>query len=577
MLFRLVWRYLRKHIPSVLAIFILQIIAVVAALFLPDLNARIINEGVVVGDTAVIWRLGAVMVGFSLVQALTAGAAIIIAAVTSMGLGRWLRREQFDHAQRFSTAQLSRIGPPSLITRNTNDVQQIQMVTMMTFTIVVTAPLMGVGAVFMALRQSVQMSTLLLIVVPLIALIVAIIMVRMHPLFRTQQTRIDRMNTTLREQLSGVRVIRAFVRQDTERQKYQNANADLRDVALKIGHLFAFMFPATQFIIWMAQVAVIWFGGHLVQQGSMGVGSLIAFINYLMQIFMSVMMAGFIFVMVPRGSVSAKRIMEVLNTKSDLEVTDNPLEVSGPAEFALQDVTVAYPGAREPVLENLSISFQRGTVTGVVGPTASGKSTLVNILPRLFDVSEGEVALNGHSIKDYTLDDVRSRISLVPQQAYLFSGTIASTVAGHFKDAEVDRDRVVWALKGAQAWEFVSRLEDGIDSEVEAGGQNFSGGQKQRLAIARTLYREADLYIFDDSLSALDAQTEQRLRDGLIDYVGSAAVIIVSQKTSSIVQADQILVLGDGGMQGLGTHEELLDSCQLYREIVESQSGEVLQ
>jgi ATP-binding cassette subfamily B multidrug efflux pump len=280
---------------------------------------------------------------------------------------------------------------------------------------------------------------------------------------------------------------------------------------------------------------------------------------------------------VPRGEVSAKRIVEVLNTKSDLVVTDNPRELSGPAEYGLQNVSVAYPGAREPVLQDLSISFPRGTITGVVGPTASGKSTLVNILPRLFDVSEGDVVLNGHSIKDYTLEDVRSRISLVPQQAYLFSGTIASTVAGHFRDSKVDRDRVVWALKGAQAWEFVSKLEEGIDSEVEAGGQNFSGGQKQRLAIARALYREADLYIFDDSLSALDAQTEQRLRDGLIDYVGSAAVIIVSQKTSSIIDADQILVLGDGGMQGLGTHKELLDSCQLYREIVESQSGEVLQ
>ncbi|MDO5049239.1 MAG: ABC transporter ATP-binding protein [Actinomycetaceae bacterium] len=577
MLFRLVWRYLRHHIPAVVAIILLQLIAVAASLFLPDLNARIINEGVVVGDTNVIWRLGVIMLGFSAVQAVTAGAGVLISAVTSMGMGRWLRREQFKHAQSFSTAQLSHIGPPSLITRNTNDVQQIQMVTMMTFTIMVMAPLMGVGAVIMALRQSVQMSGLLLVAVPLVALVIGVIMARMHPLFKTQQERIDRMNTTLREQLSGVRVIRAFVRQDTERKKYQDANADLRDVAIAIGKLFAVMFPAAQFIIWMTQVAVIWYGGHLIEQGSAEVGSLIAFINYLMQIFMSVMMAGFMFVMVPRGSVSAERVLEVLETESDLEPAAQHREITGPVEFSLNDVTVSYPGAREPVLQNLSVKFPRGTITGVVGPTASGKSTLVNILPRLFDVSEGEVRVDGHPIKDFEIDEVRRRISLVPQKAYLFSGTIASTVAGHFAQADVDRERVEWALKGAQAWEFVSKLDDGIDSEVEAGGQNFSGGQKQRLAIARALYRDADLYIFDDSLSALDAQTEQRLRDGLSNYVGDAAVIVVSQKTSSIVDADQILVLGEGDVQGLGTHEELMQNCWLYREIAESQSGEVRQ
>lgn len=574
MLFRLVWRHLRHHIPAVVAIVVLQFAATIASLFLPELNARIINEGVVVGNTGIIWRLGGIMLAFSAVQAVTTGAAIILAAKTAMSLGRWLRREQFAHAQRFSTAQLSQIGPPSLITRNTNDVQQVQMVTMMTFTIMVTAPLMGVGGVVMAIRQDVQLSRLLLVAVPIVALIVGIIMSRMHPLFKTQQKRIDRMNTTLREQLSGVRVIRAFVRQDTERQKYEEANADLRDVALAIGRLFALMFPLTQLVIWLTQVAVIWFGGHLIEQGTMEVGSLIAFINYLMQIFMSVMMAGFIFVMVPRGAVSAERILEVLNTKSDLAIAEDPLALEGAASFALENVSVCYPGAKEPVLKDLSIAFPRGTVTGVVGPTASGKSTLVNILPRLFDVSDGEVVVNGSSIKEYPLEDVRRRISLVPQKAYLFSGTIATTVAGHFKEADVDRERVVWALKGAQAWEFVSQLEEGIDSPVEAGGQNYSGGQRQRLAIARALYRDADLYVFDDSLSALDAATEKKLRDGLIDYVGDAAVIVVSQKTSSIKGADQILVLGDRGAS-IGTHEELMHKSALYREIVESQSGEV--
>lgn len=574
MLFKLAWKYLRQHKATVIAIILLLVASTIAALYLPDLNARIINEGVVIGDTATIWRLGGVMIGFTLIQILTMTAAIILSAVVSMRLGRWLRRAQFERAQTFSTDQLTRFGPPSLITRTTNDVQQVQMVTFMTLTTAVMAPLMGVGAIIMALRQSLQVSQMLLIVVPLIAGIIALVMWRMLPLFKTQQKRIDRMNTVLREQLAGMRVIRAFVRQDTERQKYEDVNGALREVALKIGALFAFMFPAAEIIIFGTQVLVIWFGGHLIQNGDMEVGALIAFINYLMQIFMSVMMAGFIFVMVPRGSVSAERINEVLETESSLTVPQNPREVSGPVQFALKDATICYPGAEEPVLKNLNVTFARGTTTGVIGPTASGKSSLVNILPRLFDVAGGEVTMNGSDIKECTLSDVRSHISLVPQKAYLFSGTIASTVSGTTNEELQDRERIEWALRGAQAYDFVSALDDGIDSEVETGGMNFSGGQRQRLAIARALYRKADLYIFDDSLSALDAVTEQRLRDGLPEYVGDAAVIVVSQKTSSIVDADQILVLGEGELRGVGTHQELLNSCDLYQEIALSQAGE---
>ncbi|MDK8351115.1 ABC transporter ATP-binding protein, partial [Gleimia europaea] len=388
------------------------------------------------------------------------------------------------------------------------------------------------------------------------------------------QKRIDRMNTVLREQLSGMRVIRAFVRQETERAKYEQVNTELRGVAMKIGALFAFMFPATQLVIWTAQVLVIWFGGHLIAAGNMEVGSLIAFINYLMQIFMAVMMAGFIFVMVPRGSVSAERINEVLVTESNLHVPSHPKALACPAEFSLSDVTISYPGAEAPVLKNLSVNFPRGSVTGVIGPTASGKSSLVKVIPRLFDVVGGEVQMNGEDVRDYRLSEVRRRISLVPQKAYLFSGTIASTVSGSSDEKLIDRDRVEWALKGAQAYDFVCALDEGIDSEVDTGGQNFSGGQRQRLAIARALYRDADLYIFDDSLSALDAATEKRLRDGLPEYVGEAAVVIVSQKTSSIADADQILVLGEGQAQGLGTHSQLLRDCPLYSEIANSQVGE---
>ncbi|MDO5034441.1 MAG: ABC transporter ATP-binding protein [Actinomycetaceae bacterium] len=574
MLFKLTWKFLRHHIPVLLLIFVLQVGSTGASLFLPDLNARIINEGVVVGNTGQIWRLGGVMLGFMLVQVLFSTAALVLSAVVSMRLGRWLRRKQFAHAQTFSTDQLTHFGPPSLITRTTNDVQQIQMVTFMSLTIAVMAPLMGVGAIVMALRQSLQVSQMLLVVVPLIAGVVGFVMWRNMPLFKTQQERIDRMNTVLREQLAGTRVIRAFVQQDTERERYENVNKELRSVALMIGGTFAFLFPTTQLIIWTTQVLVIWFGGHLIQAGNMEIGALVAFLNYLMQIFMSVMMAGFIFVMIPRGSVSAERISEVLSTPSKLVVPDSPRTLEGEAEFALRDVTISYPGADEPVLKNLTVKFPRGTVTGVIGPTASGKSSLVNVLPRLFDVEDGSVEVNGADVREYRLGEVRSRISLVPQKAYLFSGTIASTVSGHTDEKQVDRDRVIWALKGAQALDFVEELEDGIDSKVDTGGQNFSGGQRQRLAIARALYRDADLYIFDDSLSALDAATEKHLRDGLPDYVGDAAVIVVSQKTSSIVDADQILVLGDGRMHGVGTHQELLASCSLYEEIARSQSGE---
>ena len=574
MLFKLAWKFLHRRIPTLLGIFLLQIGATVAALFLPDLNARIINEGVAVGDTATIWRLGGLMIAFTVVQIVCSTLAIILSAVVSMRLGRWLRRKQFVNAQTFSTDQLTHFGPPSLITRTTNDVQQVQMVTFMTLTMAVMAPLMGVGAIVMALRQSVQVSQMLLVVVPLIAAVIGLVMWKMVPLFKTQQKRIDRMNTVLREQLSGMRVIRAFVRQETERAKYEQVNTELRGVAMKIGALFAFMFPATQLVIWTAQVLVIWFGGHLIAAGSMEVGSLIAFINYLMQIFMSVMMAGFIFVMVPRGSVSAERINEVLVTESNLHVPSHPKALAGPAEFSLNDVTISYPGAEAPVLKNLSVNFPRGSVTGVIGPTASGKSSLVNVIPRLFDVVGGEVQMNGEDVRDYRLSEVRRRISLVPQKAYLFSGTIASTVSGSSDEKLIDRDRVEWALKGAQAYDFVSVLDEGIDSEVDTGGQNFSGGQRQRLAIARALYRDADLYIFDDSLSALDAATEKRLRDGLPEYAGEAAVIVVSQKTSSIVDADQILVLGEGQAQGLGTHSQLLRDCPLYGEIASSQVGE---
>lgn len=574
MLFRLTGPLLKAKWAIMLAIIGFQLAATSASLYLPELNARIIDEGVVVGDTSAIWHLGSIMLAFALVQAVSSGCAIVLAARLAMGIGQALRRRQFAHAQTLSSAQLSIFGPPSLITRNTNDVQQVQMIVMMTMTIMVTAPIMGVGGIVMALRQDIALSQLLLVVVPLFAIAIAFFMSRLHPQFRIQQKRIDRVNTLVREQLSGVRVIRAFVRQPTEAQKFTTANDNLRSVALRIGLWFSLMFPTFQAIIWVSQIAVLWFGGHRIESGAMPVGALIAFINYLMLIFMAVGMAAMVLGMLPRGQVSAERIHELLSTPSELTVPDQPRPLHVPGRFGAHNVTVRYEDAEVPVLNRVSLDFSPGTITGIVGPTGAGKTTLINLLPRLFDSTDGHITVNDHPISEYSLQQLRSRVALVPQRAYLFSGTIASTVAGHFRAADVDRDRVRWALEGAQAWEFVSQLDELIDAPVEAGGQNFSGGQRQRLAIARALYREADLYIFDDSFSALDAHTEAQLRADLPRYTNGAAVVIVSQKVSTVIGADQVLVLDRGRVAGLGTHDTLIKECELYREIVESQTDE---
>ncbi len=573
MLFRLCWQYLRRHLGVVTIILICQLLSVIAGLFLPDVNARIIDDGVIQGRISLIWSLGGIMLAFAVFQAITMVVAIVLAARLSMGIGRWLRKEQFLNASNFSATQLSSFGPSSLITRNSNDVQQIQQVVLVAFAMLLAAPIMGIGAVVMALRQNRHLSLLLLVMVPLLGAFVGWLMHRLHPLFQAQQTRIDRINTLFREQLAGVRVIRAFVRQRDHQTKFADANAQLRSVALAVGRSFALLFAGVQSIVWVSQVAVIWFGGHLIADHSMQVGALIAFNNYLMQIFMSVMMATRIFVMIPRASVSAKRIHDVITTSPELHEPAEPLPVPDRVEFELEQVTVQLDEAERPILNGINLVLGRGTTTGIIGPTGSGKSVLVNLLPRLFDVTSGTVLVNGADIRNYAIDDIRSRIALVPQTAYLFSGTIASTVSGHYRPDAIDRDRVWRAIEGAQAAEFVEKLDGGIDSEVEAGGRNLSGGQRQRLAIARALYRSADLYIFDDSLSALDATTEQKLRAALPEYTLDAAVVIVSQKLSSIINCDQIMVLDAGEVAGLGTHEELMATCALYREIVEPQMG----
>ncbi len=575
MLFTLTWEYLRTRLWEVVSVIVLQTVAAIAALNLPSLNARIIDEGVAAGDTAQIWHLGAIMLAATLVQTIATGIAVFLGSRMAMGLGAWLRHRIFTHTQEFSAQDVQEFGAPSLVTRSTNDVQQVQMVTLMTFLIMIQAPIMGVGGVVMALRQDAHLSLLLVVVVPVLAVVVGLIMARLSPLFQVQQTRIDTMNTVIREELSGIRVIRAFVRQPLIRQRYRDANDQLRQIALRIGTMFALMFPAVMVIISISNVGVLWFGGHSIENGESQIGALFAFINYLGQIFGAVMMAAMMFIMVPRANVSARRIHEVLAHDPSVRPAEHPTgSPQGRWTFAFRDVALRYPGAADPVLADISLELPPGTVTGVIGSTGSGKTTLTNLLPRLMDPTSGAITANGIPTTQLDLAELRARIAVVPQRAYLFSGTIASTVAGVPEPDDEQRERVRRALEGAQAMEFVSDSALGIDAPVEPGGANFSGGQRQRLTIARALYRHADLYVFDDSFSALDYATDARLRLALPGYIQGAAALIIAQRVATIRNADCIVVLDDGRIVGRGTHAQLMKDCPTYREIVASQMSE---
>lgn len=572
MLWTVTWPYLRSHSKRVAGAIFLQVIATVAALFLPDLNAAIIDEGVVAGDVSRVWTLGLIMLGVSAIQGISSGYAVYISARLAMGLGAWLRARVFESVQGFSSREVHDIGAPSLITRSTNDIQQIQMVVLMIFNLMIAAPIMAVGGIVMTMNMNVKLSALLVIVVPVIGVVVGIAFSILRPLFASQQSRIDNMNTVLREELSGIRVIRAFVRQDEFGRRYTDANDSLKNVALKIGAVFAAIFPLLQLVFSLGTVAVVWFGGRLVDSGSMEVGALLAFISYFAMIFGATMTASMLFFMLPRAAVTSKRVNEVLKTKPTVKSPADPLPIPGEdLIFKLRDVAVRYPGAEEPVLHDINASLEPGTVTALIGSTGSGKSTFANLLPRLMDPSGGMVTVNGINLREVDPVKLRQRIGFVPQTAYLFSGTIASTVSGVDDPSPEVRERVRTALEGSQALEFVAKLQDGMDTPVEAGGRNFSGGQRQRLAMARALYREADLYVFDDSFSALDYETDAKIRNSLRKYVGSAAVLIVAQRIATIRHAHQILVLDKGAIVGCGTHDELLESCETYREIVESQ------
>ena len=572
MLIRLLREHLRPYRGPLLVVVVLQLVQAVANLYLPSVNADIIDDGVALGDTGVILRLGGLMLGVTVVQVACAIGAVYIGARVAMALGRDVRSAVFDHVQTFSAREVGRFGAPSLITRTTNDVQQVQMVVLLSLTIMIAAPVMVVGGVFMALREDVQLSALLLVVVPLLAGVLAVAVSRMRPLFRSMQVRIDAINRIMREQITGIRVIRAFVRDDHERQRFAGANDDVMQVAVGVGRLMALMFPTVMLIMNVSSVALLWFGAQRIADGSMQVGSLVAFLSYIMQILMAVMMAVMMFMLVPRAEVSAERIHEVLDTESTVVPAAAPVTTTGlSGHLELRDVEFRYPGAADPVLRGVSFTAAPGETTAVIGSTGSGKTTLLEMVPRLSDVTDGAVLVDGVDVRDLSLDTLWSGIGLVPQKPYLFSGTVGSNLRYGKEDAT---EAELWhALEVAQAADFVRGM-GGLDAPVSQGGTNVSGGQRQRLAIARAVVRRPAIYLFDDSFSALDFATDAALRTALVPETRDATVVVVAQRVSSIRHADRIVVLDDGAVVGIGTHSELMASNETYREIVLSQITE---
>lgn len=570
MLWKLLVRAVRPHASLLLGVILFQLAQSLANLSLPAINADIIDRGVAVGDTAHIWRMGGVMLGLSAFQIAAAIVAVYYGATLAMRVGRDLRAQIFERVGTFSETEVQRFGAPSLITRTTNDVQQVQMLVLMSCTLLVSAPFMSIGGVVMALQQDVGLSWIMAVAVPVLLTAMSLIIVRMVPHFRRMQRRIDTVNRVLREQLTGIRVIRAFVRERVERDRFTAANADVTDSALRAGRLLAALFPTVLLVLNVSSVAVVWFGADRIAGGEMEVGALIAFLTYLVQILMAVMMATFLFVLIPRAAVSADRIAAVLAMDTTVVPPATPVRARpAPGTVELRDVTFAYPGAEQPVLAGVSFTARPGTTTAIIGSTGAGKTTLINLIPRLYDATGGEVLVDGVNVRDLELDALWRRVGLVPQRPYLFSGTVATNL--RYGDPDAPDDALWDALRVAQARDFVEEMPERLDAPVAQGGTNVSGGQRQRLAIARALVRAPAIFIFDDSFSALDTATDARLRRALAESVAGATVIIVAQRVSSIVDADQILVLEDGAVVASGTHEALLESSPTYQEIVQSQ------
>jgi ATP-binding cassette subfamily B multidrug efflux pump len=556
-LIQLLRGHLRPYKGAIVLVVLFQFLQTLATLYLPTLNADIIDNGVIKGDTDYVMRVGAGMLGITVLQIAAQIVAVYFGARTAMAVGRDVRNSIFSRVQDFSAREVGQFGAPSLITRTTNDVQQVQMLVLLTFTLMVSAPIMCVGGVVLALRQDVPLSSMLLVIVPILILTVGVIITFMRPLFRKMQVRIDRVNQVMREQITGIRVIRAFVRDDREKARFTTANDDLTDVSLRAGKLMALMFPTVMLIVNLSSVAVLWFGGHRIDSNHMQVGALTAFLSYLMQILMSIMMATFMFVMIPRAEVCAERIEEVLTTESSVEPPLAPVTTLSRHGFLeMRGVGFRYPGADAPVVCDIDLTARPREVTAIIGSTGSGKTTLLNLVPRLFDATEGQVLVDGVDVRELDEKLLSRTVGLVPQKPYLFTGTVASN------------------LEIAQAREFVERMEGGLDAKIAQGGTNVSGGQRQRLAIARLLVARPEIYLFDDSFSALDYATDAALRAALTAHVADATVVVVAQRVSTIRDADRIVVLDEGRVVGVGTHSELMDTNTTYREIVLSQLTE---
>ena len=570
MLWRLIRTRLVRYWPFLLAVLALQFVGTVAALFLPSLNAAIIDRGVVTGDTGFIVRHGAIMLGVSLVQAVCTVAAVWFSARTAMSFGRDVRAEIFHRVGGFSAREVNQFGAPSLITRETNDVQQVQMLVLMGGTLAVAAPMMMVGAILMAIREDAGLSWLIVAVVPVLALSIGFIVTRMVPSFRVMQEKIDEVNRLLREQITGVRVVRAFVRERHETARFEAANDDLTRVSIRAGRWLAAMFPTVMLVANVGTVGVLWFGGHRVESGAMEVGALTAYISYLMQIVMSVMMATFLMMLIPRAAVCADRIVEVLDTESSVLPPADPIaDQPEPGVVRLDDVEFTYPGADVPVLHHVSVEARPGQTVAFIGSTGAGKTTLLSLVPRLFDATAGVVSVGGVDVRRLEPDVLWSRLGLVPQKAFLFTGSIADNLRYGKADAT---DEEMWqALEVAQARDFVEAMPDGLATSVSQGGTNFSGGQRQRLAIARAVIRRPDVYLFDDSFSALDLATDARLRAALKPITRDATVLMVAQRVSTIRDADVIVVLDDGKVVAVGSHDWLAEHDATYQEIVASQ------
>jgi ATP-binding cassette, subfamily B, multidrug efflux pump len=570
MLIRLLRTYLAPYQRPIYGLLILSLAGTMAALLLPSLNAAIIDEGVAKGDIAYIWRTGRIMLAVSLIQVGCSIWATYLGAKTAMSFGRDVRDSIFKRVLSFSARELNHFGAPSLITRNTNDVQQVQMLVLLSSTMFVAAPITMIGGIFMALRTDPGLSWLVAVAMPVLAISIFLVIRKMRPLFRLMQTRIDDVNRILREQITGIRVVRAFVREPYETARFARANAELTDTATSVGRYMASIFPIVMFILNVSSVAVLWFGARRIDAGDMQIGALTAFLTYLIQILMSVMMATFLLMIAPRAAVCAERIQEVLGTESSVVPPSHPVtELRTSGVVAFENTEFTYPGAESPVLRDINLTAEPGQITAIIGSTGAGKSTLISLIPRLFDATGGSITVDGVEVRDCDPELLWSRIGLVPQKAFLFSGTVGSNLRYGKPDAT---DEELWrALRVAQAEDFVREMPGQLDASIAQGGANVSGGQRQRLSIARVLVKRPAIYVFDDSFSALDVATDARLRAALKRETADAAVIIVGQRVATIADADKIVVLEHGEIVGCGTHEELLADCPTYAEIVDSQ------